>query len=522
MKLFIRRRCRQTRNANSQNWGETKSPTVGVRLVLVTAILALGVGVSGNAQAQSPNANETTTVQAAAPSLGTADAYAVLSASTITNTGPTVLNGDLGLSPGTEVTGFPPGTVNGTQHVTDANASQAQLDLTTAYNTLAGSACDASLFGQNLGGLTLTAGTYCYPSSAQLTGTLTLDAQGNPDAVFIIQVGSSLTTASDSTVTLTNSAQACNVFWQVGSSATLGTATRFEGRVLSLTSITANTGATVGGALLARNGAVTLDNNTITRSQCAAASPPDNPTSPPDNPNAPDNPTSPPDNPNTPDNPTGPPETPNTPDNPNAPPVGDGNPGSPGPTIRTPKLPPPNAQNPQNPPCTAQNFTFRVRTRDASGVKSVKVFLDEKLIKRSSSEDFKVLVKSKQLGEGSHTILVVATNGKGVQSEKSRQFDRCEVPMIRTINTNLKKCVANNFRIAIHSPQGSVNVRVFLDGKMIKSSVKKNFRVLIESKDLASMRHQVKAVSEDDAGTKTVRSRSFTRCDRPALPRFTG
>lgn len=202
--------------------------------------------------------------------LGTADSFAVLAGASITNTNsPTVVNGDLGVSPGNSISGFPPGTVNGTVHNADAVAAQAQSDLTTAYNSAAGRACNTVLTGQNLGGLTLTAGVYCFASSAQLTGVVTLDAQGDPNGVFIFQIGSSLTTASNSSVALINSAQACNVFWQVGSSATLGTTTAFRGSILALTSITLDTSATVAdGRVLARNGSVTLDNNTITRPTC--------------------------------------------------------------------------------------------------------------------------------------------------------------------------------------------------------------------------------------------------------------
>ena len=201
--------------------------------------------------------------------LGTSDSFSVLAATTVANIGPTVLGGDLGVSPGNSIVGFPPGTVNGTVHAGDAAAAQAQSDLTTAYNDAAGRACNTVLTGQNLGGLTLTAGVYCFSSSAGLTGTLTLDAQGDPNAVFIFQIGSALTTASNSGVMLINSAQACNVFWQVGSSATLGTTTSFQGSILALTSVTANSGATNEGRLLARNGAVTLDTNTLTMPTCA-------------------------------------------------------------------------------------------------------------------------------------------------------------------------------------------------------------------------------------------------------------
>ncbi len=195
--------------------------------------------------------------------LGTAQGFAVLGASAITNTGPTSITGDLGLSPGTSVTGFPPGMVTGTMHITDAVALQAQSDANTAYNTLAGSACDFDLSGQDLGGLTLIPGVYCFTSSAQLTGALTLDAGGNPSAEFIFKIGSTLTTASGSSVVLINGGTGCNVYWQIGSSATLGSTTDFAGNVLATASITLATGATVSGRLLALNGAVTMDSNDV-------------------------------------------------------------------------------------------------------------------------------------------------------------------------------------------------------------------------------------------------------------------
>lgn len=200
---------------------------------------------------------------AQAPSLGTAASFGVLGGSTVTNTGPTVVIGDLGVSPGTAITGFPPGVVNGTIHVNDAVAQQAQNDVTTAYNALAALPCGTVLTGQDLGGLTLTPGVYCFATSAQLTGTLTLNAQGNPAAQFIFQIGSTLTTASNSRVMLINGGQSCNVYWQVGSSATIGTASAFAGNILALASITSTTGASVSGRLLARNGAVTLDSSSV-------------------------------------------------------------------------------------------------------------------------------------------------------------------------------------------------------------------------------------------------------------------
>jgi hypothetical protein len=206
----------------------------------------------------------------AQPVLGTAQSFSVLGASTVTNTGPTLVTGDLGVSPGSAVTGFPPGIVTGGSiHAGDAVALQAQTDLTAAYTTAATTPCTADLTGQDLGGLTLTPGVYCFNSSAQLTGTLTLDAQGNSGAVFLFKIGSSLTTASNSSVLLTNGGSSCNVTWQVGSSATLGTDTAFAGNILALTSITLTTGAQVSGRALARTGAVTLDTSNV--SGCAGA-----------------------------------------------------------------------------------------------------------------------------------------------------------------------------------------------------------------------------------------------------------
>lgn len=210
-----------------------------------------------------------------APSLGNAQSFAVLAGSAVTNTGPTTVGGDLGVSPGTAVTGFPPGVVvSGTTHSADAVALSAQNSVTAAYNSLAGQACTQDLTGQDLGGKTLTPGVYCFSSSAQLTGALTLNAQGNASSVFIFKMGSTITTASGSSVAVINGGSLCNVFWQVGSSATIGTTTSFVGNILALTSITVTTGASVTGRALARNGAVTLDSNTISGSICSGVLPP--------------------------------------------------------------------------------------------------------------------------------------------------------------------------------------------------------------------------------------------------------
>ena len=194
------------------------------------------------------------------------DSFGVLAGSAITNTGKTVVYGNIGVSPGSSITGFPPGIVSAPYAIyqTDTVAALAQDELTTLYNVLAARPATADLTGKDLGGLTLTPGVYNFSSTAQLTGTLTLDAQHNPNAVFIIIVGSSLTTASGSKIELIGDAQGANVYFVVGSSATLGTDTSFAGNILALTSITLNTDANITcGAALARNGAVTLDTNVI-------------------------------------------------------------------------------------------------------------------------------------------------------------------------------------------------------------------------------------------------------------------
>ena len=198
--------------------------------------------------------------------LGSAGNFKILAGSTVTNTGPTTIaGGDLGLSPGTAVTGFPPGTLipPAVMHVTDPIAAQAQLDLTTAYNFAAGLPGAAVLPG-DMSGLTFTPGLYKTSSTVMLSaGNVTLDAQGDANAVFIFQVGSTLTTIGSTQVVLAGGAQAKNIFWQVGSSATLGTNSVFQGTIMALQSITLDTGATLHGRALARNAAVTLDSNTV-------------------------------------------------------------------------------------------------------------------------------------------------------------------------------------------------------------------------------------------------------------------
>jgi hypothetical protein len=231
--------------------------------LLAGVALSLGLLIAGPSQsalAQGP------------PTLGTAQSFAVLGGSTVTNTGPTVITGNLGVSPGSAITGFPPGTVvGGVTHAADAVALQAQSDNLTAYTTLAGLPCNTT-YGvpTDIGGLTLVPGVYCFDSSAQVTGILTLNAGGDAAASWVFEIASTLTTASNSSVLLINGAQQCNVSWQVGSSATIGTGSGFVGNILALTSITLNTGATVSGRALAQTGAVTLDDNTVSVSACTA------------------------------------------------------------------------------------------------------------------------------------------------------------------------------------------------------------------------------------------------------------
>jgi len=208
---------------------------------------------------------------ATAPPLGTAQSFAVLAGSTVTNTGPTTIkNGNLGVSPGNVVTGFPPGKVFAPATIQAGNgvSLQAQNDVTTAYNNLAGQPCNTDLTSRDLGGLTLKPGVYCFTTSAQLTGKLTLDSGGVTNPVFIFQIGSTLTTATDASVLLNSGVIPCNIFWQLGSSATLGTRTRLVGNVLAQASITLTTGANIYGRALARSGAVTLDSNSISLINC--------------------------------------------------------------------------------------------------------------------------------------------------------------------------------------------------------------------------------------------------------------
>jgi hypothetical protein len=205
---------------------------------------------------------------ATAVPLATDDSFSVIAGAGVTNTGPTTVSGDIGTFPTTSISGLGSLTVGGANHAGDAVTQQAKTDLVTAYGTAAGEG-PTNPITADLGGRTLLPGVYNSASSMGLTGALTLNAQGNPNSVFVFQIGSALTSASGSRINLVNGAQACNVFWQVGSSATLGTGSTFIGTIMALTSVTVTTGVTIDGRVLARNGAVTLDTDTITTSRCA-------------------------------------------------------------------------------------------------------------------------------------------------------------------------------------------------------------------------------------------------------------
>ena len=210
--------------------------------------------------------------EAPTPLLKSAAAFAVLGASTVTNTGPSIVTGDFGLSPGSAITGIPPGIIVGVVHATDTAAAAAASDAAVAYAALAGRAAHVTLSGTNLGGLTLAPAVYKFATSALLTGTLTLDAQGDVNAEFVFQIGSSFTADPNAAVTLIGGARSCNVYWQVSSSATLGTGVAFAGTFISYASVSLATGASLDGRAIGLNGAVTLDNNKVTVPTCEGAS----------------------------------------------------------------------------------------------------------------------------------------------------------------------------------------------------------------------------------------------------------
>jgi hypothetical protein len=349
---------------------------------------------------------------ATAVGLGTADSFAVLAGAGVTNTGPSVINGDLGTSPTPAVTGFggaPNGIVNGTTHQADASAGLAQADLTTAYNNTAGQG-PANTLATELGGQTLTPGVYNSQSGTfGITGTVTLNAEGNPDAVFIFKTASTLISASASSVKLINGAKPCNLFWKVGSSATLDTSSTFAGNILALQSISVNNGVSIAGRLLARNGAVTLINDTVTRPACTTSGGSGGGGSG----------------------------------------GGAGNGGggkggggggnggggsseSTGPNVQITGVPVPGpGSNPGGPGggprCTRTGFKAHFRIHSATGMRKVEVFLDGKLIKRTRSKNFSAWINVDGLRFGRSTIRVVAVDHDGRRGVKSQSFRRCAV-----------------------------------------------------------------------------------------------
>jgi Ice-binding-like len=204
------------------------------------------------------------TAFATGPSLGSASGFAVLGASTVTCTNLSAVTGDVGVSPGTAITGFAPScTIAGTIHAGDAIAAQAHADLAVAYKTLGAVACQHDLTGQDLGGQTLAPGVYCFNTTAGLTGALTLDGGGDSSATWIFQIGSAVTTGSNSSVVMSGGGTPGNVFWRVGTSATIAIGTAFQGNILASASVTLVSGSNLVGRALALNAAVTSDHNAV-------------------------------------------------------------------------------------------------------------------------------------------------------------------------------------------------------------------------------------------------------------------
>ena len=242
-------------NSTSRHFVSTLSRTAAAFSLL--ALAACG-DVSGTKGAQ-------VSASATKPALGAAAGFAVLGASTVTCTGASAITGDVGVSPGTGITGFnPPCTISGTIHAGDDAAAQGHVALGIAYDAIAADVCQHNLTGQDLGGQTLAPGVYCFDTTAGVTGALTLDGGGDSSALWIFQLGTALTTATGSSVVMAGAGTAGNVFWKGGSAATLGTGTAFQGSLLAYASITLTGGSSVVGRALALNAAVTLDNNYVT------------------------------------------------------------------------------------------------------------------------------------------------------------------------------------------------------------------------------------------------------------------
>lgn len=376
------------------------------KISIASVALIVSLALAGSSQA------------ATSVGLGTADSFAVLAGAGVTNTGPSVINGDLGTSPTPAITGFggaPNGTINGAIHPADALAEQAQADLTTAYNNAAGQG-PVNTLATELGGQTLTPGVYNSESGTfGITGTLTLNGQGNPDAVFIFKTATTLITASASQMLMINGAQPCHLFWQVGSSATLGTDSVFAGNILALESIELASGVTVLGRLLARNASVTLINDTVTRADCAVSGTGGGGTggggggeiagggggeagggtvggkggkggggS---------------------GGGSGPPNVRIT----GVPSSGEGTGGPPG----------------RGSPCTGKGFRAKFRIHSEVAMRKVSVYLDGKLIKRTTAKQFSVWISVVGLRAGRNTIRVVAVDRHGRRDTASQTFRRC-------------------------------------------------------------------------------------------------
>src|SRR5665811_317444 len=360
--------------------------------------------------------------------LGTADSFAVLAGAGVTNTAPSVINGDLGSAPTPAVTGFggaPNGTVNGATHQADALAAQAQADLTTAYNDAAGQG-PVNTLATELGGQTLTPGVYNSESGTfGITGTLTLNGLGNPDAVFIFKTATTLISASASQVLTINGAQPCNLFWQVGSSATLDTGSAFAGNILALESIELNSGVSVLGRLLARNASVTLINDTVTRADCAVAETGgDEAGGGGDEAGGSGDETG-----------GGGDETAGAGDETAGDSVGRGGKSGRaggrkgGPNVRITGVPRSarraGGRSGRRAPCTDSGFRARFRIHSRVRMRRVSVYLDGKPIKRSTRKRFSVWVRVVGLRAGRNTIRVVAVDRRGRRDVASRSFRRC-------------------------------------------------------------------------------------------------
>lgn len=247
----------------------TRITQVASRLSFITPLAVLMCAACGSLPEEASEGDLSQGL-AAMPSLGSAAGFAVLGASTVTCTNSSAITGDVGVSPGTAITGFNPScTLSGAIHAGDGAAEQAHGDLFTAFDDLAASVCEHDLTGRDLGGQTLAPGVYCFDTTAGLTGNLTLDGGGDENAVWIFQLGTAITTAPSSSVVMAGGGSPCNVFWQVGSSATLGIGTAFAGNILAAASITLVSGSTLSGRALALNAAVTSDGNAVSLGSCS-------------------------------------------------------------------------------------------------------------------------------------------------------------------------------------------------------------------------------------------------------------